>query len=368
MKFICDKEIILKEISTSYEVISTRNVLSILSNVYLEAENDILKIKSSDLKVGFESVIPVQVLIPGSVTVYCEKLLRILRELPSGDVEFELKDNMMFQINLLTKKINFQLKSVSSEKFPEIPDILENDMFEFSQKDFKEMVSSTIFAISDDETRYFMNGVYLEKIDNKIIMVASDGRRLSFIAKNIDGNFNDIKGLIIPSKILLIMSKLLPGEGNVLMAFSEKNIFIKFLNHKFSSNLIEGKFPNYQKVIPEKQQYKAIVEKKLIENAVKRVSVLVEQKSRRVYLLLTKDNMLISSDESEIGVAKEEISCQYDGPDSTLILNYMYLLDPIKEMKEENISIEFTNPEKTITIKPIPEKDVIHIIMPMQKK
>jgi DNA polymerase III subunit beta len=368
MKFTCDKEILFKEISTAYEVISTRNVLSILSNVYLETDQNQLYIKSSDLKIGFESSIAVQVAIPGSVTVYCEKLLKILRELPLGEIEFELKDNMMFEINPLQKKINFQLRSISTEKFPEFPDISETDAFEIAQQDFSEMVSNTIFAISDDETRFFMNGVYLEKADNKIIMVASDGRRLSFIAKNVDGSFNDIKGVIIPAKILSILNKLLPKEGNVKVAISDKNFFAKFLNHKFSSNLIEGKFPNYQKVIPEKQQYKIVVDKKLLENAVRRVSVLVEQKSRRVYLLINKDTIVVSSDESEMGVAKEEIICQYDGPEATIILNYIYLLDPLKEMSEENILIEFTNPEKTVTIKPLPERDIVHIIMPMQKK
>jgi DNA polymerase III subunit beta len=368
MKFLCDKEALFKEISTAYEVISTRNVLSILSNVYLETDKTTLKIKASDLKVGFESSIPVHVEASGSVTVYCEKLLKILRELPSGEVSFELKDNMMFQINPVSKKINFQLKSISTDKFPEIPEIGEDQSFELAQKDFIEMVSNTIFAISDDETRFFMNGGYPEKIDNKAIMVASDGRILSFIAKNIEGSFNDVKGIIIPSKILAILNKLISKEGNLLLAVTEKNFFAKFGNHKFSSNLIEGKFPNYQKVIPDKQQHKLIVDRKILENAVRRVSVLVEQKSRRVYLVVNKDNIIVSSDESEMGLAKEEIPCQYDGPDAEIILNYIYLLDPLKEMTEESIAIEFTNPEKTITIKPIPERDIVHIIMPMQKK
>jgi DNA polymerase III subunit beta len=305
---------------------------------------------------------------PGNVTIYCEKFLKILRELPPGEVEFELIENMMLQIKPVTKKINFQLKSIAAEKFPEIPEISSGSTFEVSQKDFIEMVANTIFAISDDETRFFMNGVYLEKIDSKLILVASDGRRLSFISKNINGSFDDVKGIIIPSKILMILNKLLQKEGMLLLSISEKNILLSFSNHKFSSNLIEGKFPNYQKVIPEKQQYQIIADRKALENAVRRVSVLVEQKSRRVYLIVSKDSMIVSSDESEMGQAKEEIACQYEGPDATIILNYIYLLDPIKEMTEENILIEFTNPEKTVTIKPSPERDIVHIIMPMQKK
>lgn len=367
MKFSCEKELILKEINIAQEIISSRNILSVLSNVLLETSGNTLKIKASDVKVSYESNIEVDVAVQGSATIYCEKFLSILKSLPEGDIEFELQDNVIFSIKPVFKKIDFQIKSISSENFPEIPDIDNESYFELPQSDFTEMISNTIFAISDDETRYFMNGVYIENAENKLVMVASDGRRLSYAGKNIE-NIPEFQGIIIPPKILNIVRKLVSGEGNLSIAITEKNIFIKLGNHKFISNLIDGRFPNYNKVIPAQQEHRLIVEKKLFESAIKRVSLLAEQKSRRVYLVLNNSSLVINSDKSEIGMAQEEIPCEYDGPDGTIVLNYIYVLEPLKEMDVEKIAIEFTETDKTVKIKSEPEKDYIHVIMPMQKK
>ena len=230
------------------------------------------------------------------------------------------------------------------------------------------MITNTVFAISDDETRYFMNGVYVEKVENGLVMVASDGRRLSYVNKKSNKEIPDFNGIIIPPKILNSAKKLMSGEGNLQIAINEKNIFLKFGNHKFVSNLIEGKFPNYQKVIPDSHEYRIIVEKKLFESAIKRVSLLAEQKSRRVYVILKNNILIINSDKSEMGMAQEEIPCEYEGPEGIIVLNYLYVLDPLREITDEKIAIEFTEMDKTIKIKSEPEKDFIHVIMPMQKK
>lgn len=368
MKFTCEKDELIKEISIAQEIISSRNVLSILSNVFLDVDENTLTIRATDLKVGFETSISVEASNTGSTTVFCDKLLGILKSLPTGEIEFELSENMMLTIRPLFKKIDFQLKSISSEKYPEIQSTQEENFFEFQQKDFIEMISSTSFAISDDETRYFMNGVYLEKAEDRLIMVASDGRRLSFIAKPVDPDLPDIKGIIIPPKILNILRRLLPGEGNLSLCITDKNVFAKFGSHKISSSLIDGQFPNYQRVIPDSQENRIVVKRELLVNALKRVSLLVEQKSRRIFLKVEENNLIISSEESEIGMAREEIPCEYTGPEATIALNYIYLMEPLKEIAEENVSIEFTETGKAVTLKSVPEKEYLHIVMPMQTK
>ena len=365
MKFTCERDTIINEISIAQEIISSKNVLSVLSNVLLKIEEDSLFIRATDMKVGFETSIPVEVAETGSITVFCDKLLGILRSLPTGEVEFELNENMMLSIKPIFKKINFSLKSIASDRYPELHATQEDNYFEFSQKDIIEMISSTIFAVSDDETRYFMNGIYLEKIEDKINMVATDGMRLSFISKPISSEVPDIKGIIIPPKILNILRKLLPGEGNLSLCITDKNIFAKFGRHRLSSSIIDGQFPNYNRVIPEKQEQQFVIQKDLLENALKRVSLLVEQKSRRVYMKIQEENLILSSEETEIGMAREEIPCQYNGPEADIALNYLYLMEPLREIKEENISIAFTDTTKAITIKSVPEKEYLHIIMPM---
>lgn len=365
MKFTCEKNTIQKEISVAQEIISTRNALSILSNVLLIAENNALTIKATDLKVGFETQIPADIAEEGSTTVFCDKFLGILRSLPDGDIEFS-QDNNRLLIQPLFKKINFQLKSIAGEKFPELQEISEDQYFEVSQKDIIEMVSHTIFAVSDDETRYFMNGVYMENQDGSLSMVATDGRRLSFISKSLENQIPAFDPVIIPPKVLHLLRKLSSGEGNVKIAVGEKNLFLQFDSQKISSSLIEGQFPNYKRVIPEQQNYEATIKRDLFEEALKRVSLLVEQKSRRIYLNLSEGTLTLTSEESEIGVAKEELECAYQGPDITIALNYLYLTEPLRVMDDEEILIRFSEPNKAISLLSNPEKEFFHIVMPMQ--
>jgi len=363
MKFVCERNILLKEIAIAQEIITSKNVVSILSNIYLEAENDTLTIKATDLKVNFETKVPVTVLESGPATVFGDKFLGILGSVPEGEMEFEYKDNRV-RIKTTAKKANFQLKSIASDKFPEFP-MSNSEYFEMPIKDFKEMVSQTVFAVSDDETRYFMNGVFLEKNEGKLVMVATDGRRLAHANKNAD-NIQDFAGIIVPPKILNIISKRAGDEGLIAISITGKTIFIRFGSYNLSSVLIEGNFPNYRKVIPEDQTSSFIIDRKEMLDALKRVSLLVEQKSHRVYIGLKSGVMEIYSEEGEIGDAKEEIPCKFDGEGISMALNYRYIEEPFKAISGEEICVRFTNPSKAITIMPVPESDFFHIVMPMQ--
>jgi DNA polymerase-3 subunit beta len=364
MKFTCDRSILLKEISIAQEIISSKNVISILSNIYLEAKNNSLLIKTTDLKVFFETKLAVTVIEEGFTTVYGDKFLGILTSIPEGELEFDQRD-FKITIRPALKKIKFQLKSIASDKFPEFPAAKEKNTFEIPVKTFKEMIKQTVFAVSDDETRYFMNGVFFEKQENEFAMVATDGRRLAYISKQA-GGIDDFTGIIVPPKILTIVMKRAGDEGIIALSITDKILFVSFGSYNLSSVLIEGDFPNYRRVIPENQSYSFTVNRIEMIDALKRVSLLVEQKSHRVYLGLAPGVVSVSSEESEIGAAKEEIPCRYDGEELSIALNYRYIEEPFKEMKEEEVEIFFTEPHKAITIKSVPAGDFFHIIMPMQ--
>jgi DNA polymerase-3 subunit beta len=363
MKFVCERNILLKEISIAQEIIASKNVISILSNIYLEAQDDSLVIKATDLKVNFETKVPVKVLEAGPATVFGDKFLGILGSVPEGEMEFEYKDNRV-KIKTSVKKANFQLKSIASDKYPEFP-VSSVDYFELPIKYFKEMVSQTVFAVSDDETRYFMNGVYLEKSDGKIVMVATDGRRLAYSEKE-ENSVADFSGVIVPPKILNVIAKRSGDEGLIAISVTDKTIFFRFGSYSLSSVLLEGQFPSYRKVIPAEQNNSLTVNRIEMLEALRRVSLLVEQKSHRVYVGLKPGMMEIYSEEGEIGEAKEEIPCKYDGDEVALALNYRYIEEPFKAIGNEEICIQFTDPGKAITIVPVPKTDFFHIVMPMQ--
>jgi DNA polymerase-3 subunit beta len=364
MKFTCERSVLLKEISIAQEIIASKNAISILSNIYLEALEDSLIIKATDMKVNFETKVPVTVVEPGPVTVFGEKFLNILSSVPDGDLEFEQVENKIV-IKPSAKKVKFQLKSIASDKFPEFP-VSGAEYFDMPIKDFKEMVNQTVFAVSDDETRYFMNGVYVEKAEEKIIMVATDGRRLAYINKSAGNEIKDFAGVIVPPKILNVITKRAGDEGLVSISVTDKTIFIRFGSYHLSSVLLEGQFPNYRKVIPETQTSSLSINRGEMLDALRRVSLLVEQKSHRVYLGLAPGIMSVYSEESEIGTAKEEIPCKYDGEEIAIALNYRYIEEPFKVISDSDICIRFTSATKAITITPLPEKDFFHIVMPMQ--
>lgn len=365
MKFSCERDVLIKEISVAQEIISSRNVLSILSNVMLSVADNTLTIRATDLKVSFETKIPVEASQEGSSTVFCDKMLGILRSLPTGEIEFRTTEENTFTISPVFRKINFQLKSISSEKFPEIPQAAEDSFFEFPQARLIEMIRQTIFAVSDDETRYFMNGVYMENADGQLVMVATDGRRLSYIRSDEQSELPDFPGAIVPPKVLGLVRKLASGEGNVRISLSAKSIFFHFDNQKLSSSLIEGQFPNYQRVIPDTQEHAFTVSRSELAEAIRRVSLLVE-KSRRIYLRLTPGAIAISSEQSEIGVAHEELSCTYEGEETLMAINYLYLSDPLKIIETDEVEIQFSEPTKALSLFAVPRGSYFHIVMPMQ--
>lgn len=365
MKFSFDRDALLKEISIAQEIIATKNAISILSNVLLEAQNGTLTIKATDIKVNFETKIPVDIQEGGSTTVFCDKFMSIISSLPPGEIEFDQND-IKINIRSVAKKAKFQLKSITSDKYPEFTSPNNLQFFEVPVKDFKEMIGQTVFSVSDDETRYFMNGVFMEKKEDQLQLIATDGRRLAYIAKSFGVTIPDFKGVIIPPKILTIINRRASDEGLLAIAVGEKNIFFRFGNYEFSSVLIEGQFPNYNRVIPASQAYSFEVETKELQEALKRVALLVEQKSRRVFLTVAPGTLTISSQETEIGTAKEEIPCRYDGQEITIALNYLYVEEPLKVIGSDRVKVEFTESMKAITLRAEPSKDFFHIVMPMQ--
>ena len=365
MKISFDRDTLLKEISIAQEIIATKTALTILSNVLLSVKSDSLTIKATDIKVTFETKIPVNVIEEGSTTVFCDKFANILSSLPSGEVELEQKDQKM-TIKSSVKKAKFQLKTISENDFPAFTEPTDINFFSIPSKNFKEMIHQTVFSVSDDETRYFMNGVYIENKENNLVFVATDGRRLAFIKKNFGIPLPNFKGIIVPPKILNIINRHSTDEGEIKIAIGEKNIFFNFNSYKFSSVLIDGQFPSYDRVIPENQKFSFEVDRTELMEALKRVSLLVELKTRRIFLNVIPGSLIISSKESEIGNAREEIPCRYDGEEVMFAVNCIYLEEPLKAINNERVRIEFTEVMKPVTLKPEPEEDFFHIIMPMQ--
>ena len=365
MKFTCPKNTLLKEIILALDFTSQRNTLSIVSNVLLETNDNKLIIKATDQKIGFSSTIDVETIESGTTTVFCDKFLGILRALPDEHIIFEEVGEKLF-IHPQNKTIDFSLRTIGSDKFPTLESFPTDSFFEIGQRDLFEMIDQTIFAISDDETRYFMNGVYVEQKGNYLTMVATDGRRLSLIERTFETPFAEFSPIIIPAKFLSLLKKGGTGEGEISLYITDSIIFASFGTQLMYSTLIKGQFPNYRRVIPGHQPNICTIEIAKMNEALKRVSLLVENKAKRIYLDIEDNFVTISSEESDFGQAKEIISCKYSGPSVRLAMNYSYLVSPLRVMQSKEFDLCFTEANKAVTIQPNPEKDYFHIIMPMQ--
>ena len=365
MKFACQKNILLREIMLALEFTSQRNTLSIVSNVLLETSENNLTVKATDQKIGFKTVLPVETIEDGSTTVFCDKFLGILRALPDENIIFEEVGDKLF-IHPERNSINFELRTIGADKFPQLEEAPGDAWFSIGQKDMFDMIDQTIFAISDDETRYFMNGVFLEHNPEGLTMVATDGRRLSYITRHLEEIINPFQSAIIPAKFLSLLKKSGTGEGTLSLAVTESIVFARIGDQFMYCALIKGQFPNYRRVIPATQTNICRLSISDMLEALKRVSLLVEYKAKRMYLDIDAGGVTVSSEESDFGQAKETINCDYMGSSCRLAINYSYLMSPLKVMEGQDFLICYTEANRAITIKPDPEKDYFHIIMPMQ--
>lgn len=373
MKFTFDRDAMIGEIAIAQEIISTKNSGSILSNVFLSASNNVLTIKATDVKVSFQASVPVQVQEEGSTTVYCDKLMGILSALPEGEVEFAQQGGDGSQalgvvIKPTGKKIKFEMRTMSEEKFPEVAVSEDAPYFEVSAKEIKEMIAQTVFAVSSDETRYFMNGVYFEKKGDSLNMVATDGRRMGFSSKEILAGVPDFPAAIIHPKVLGIVLKHCPDEGNIQMAIVDKMVFFKFASYRFGAALIDGQFPAYERVIPASQAHHFTVAKDELVAAMRRVALMVDKKAGRIYFNMEPGLLRITSRQSELGSADEEIPSDYEGDPISIAMNYRYIDEPLRVLSGDKIAFEFTEEMKAVTMRPEPASHYFHIIMPMQKE
>ncbi len=363
MKFIADRDILQREILIAHDIISGSNMISILSNVLIEASDNTLRIQATDLKVSFQTQIPIDTEIPGSTTVTCDKFLNVLRSFPEGDIDFELIENRLV-ISRKKERINFKLRCIPPQDYPSFTTFDEKTLT-IGAQDFSEMIEQTIISVSDDETRFYMNGVYMEPGQNSLIMVSTDGRKLSYIERNLSSEVPFFEPVIIPPKFLNLIKKTSSREGSVDIAVSDTHIFADFDSHHLSSTLIEGKYPNYKRVIPMNQSKMCSIASKEFMEALKRVSLLVDQKSRRLLIDIEGDSLILSSEEQDLGAAKEQLTCEYNGEPIRMVMNCQYLMNPMRVINSDRVVLAFQDAGKAVTLRPDPEKDFFHVIMPM---
>ena len=213
-----------------------------------------------------------------------------------------------------------------------------------------------------------MSGVFFEKTeDNKFVFVATDAKRLAHASTDVTTDVPDFFPVIIPTKILNIVSKHAPDEGMISIAVTEESIFFKFGGYKLSSSLIKGQYPAYKRVIPQNQEHSVKVLKSDLVDAIKRITIMTEKNNERIFLNIQPGMLRVMSSQSEEGTAEEEIPAEYADEEMTIAVNYKYIDQPLRVMHSEQAVIEFTEEMRALTLRPEPAANYFHVIMPMQK-
>lgn len=366
MKFICPCETLRKEISYASNFTTKRNALSITSNVLLENKNNTLTIKATDSKNGFISSIEVNTIVPGSTTVLCDKFLDVLKNI-NGDVELEIsqeKENLSIK-NSSESKFIVNIRTVDSDKFPEMIEYPEEDYFTVGQNLFFDMIDKTSYAVGHEESRFFLTGVYMEYKNDKLVMVATDGKRLNCVRRSFEQEIGAFVPSIVPVNFLNNLKMIGSGDGVLSLSFKNGYAFASIEGRYMYSLLITGNYPNYERVIPKSFEYKAVASTSEMLDAINLISVTIEMKSKKIIFEVNGDGIMVSGEDSD-GNSKNVVKCDYDGPEMKLSFNYNFLQDAIKKIESDDFAICFNNSNTAIGLLSEPESDYIFIIMPMQ--
>jgi DNA polymerase-3 subunit beta len=369
MKIKVAKHDLVALIARTQNIVEKRNTMPILVNVLLEASNNKLKVFATNLEVSLTDEIPCEVQTPGKVAANAKSLFEIIKEMPEGQIQLTKQDNNW--LKLAQGKSVFNIVGISPEEYPVFPAHTTKDFMQIDAKTMADMIAKTIYSVSNDETRYHLNGVYFEKVTGRndgYLMVATDGHRLSLVNRfNGEKPNGPTEGVIIPRKGLQEIYKLLENsEGSFKMAIEGSQLVVCSGPTVLMVRLIEGKYPNYRQLIPQNLSEQVLVNREALLSSLKRVSLLSNQKSKGVTLSLTNGRLEITSNNPDLGDAKEELEVDYKGTGLKIGFNAKYMMDVLGSIQDEDIKIDLKDQLSPGVMRPSADKDYTCVIMPMR--
>jgi DNA polymerase-3 subunit beta len=374
MQVEIEKTELLKMISMAQTVAEKRANMPNLVNLLFEAEQDTLKVYATDLEISLATKAPAKVLKAGKVTVHAKHIFEIIKELNDMPVRLTALDNSWIQIQ--QKRYNSKLHGSDPNEYPVFPVIGSCEFTKIPSQTLKEMIAKVIFSVSNDDTRYHLNGVYLERYWNEdqfhLRMAATDGHRLAVVSKKVEGivvneDPSKLFGVIIPRKGIQELNKILETVDNsVELAIEGAQLVVKHGETVLLIRLIEGKYPNYQQLIPKAINHNLILPREPFFTSIKRVSFHAHQKSKSVVIEVSNSKMLISSNNTDLGEASDEIEVSYDGSGFKVNLNARYLMEILGAINTELVDVQLKDINSPLVVRPHEDANYTCVVMPMR--
>ncbi len=370
MKFQISKDVIYKSISHLQGIVDKKNTLPVLSNILIEAKNNSLILSSTDMDISIVEKLNCNILEDGATTINSQIFYDIVRKL-DDNAEIEIISNDGKLLTLRASGSRFSLACLPKEDFPIIDQSSGGTNLKINSKVLYKLIDKTKFAISNEETRYFLNGLYFnvfnEDTKTEVTLVGTDGHRLAKFSHQIDQKIDQISGVIIPKKTIYELSKLLSDlDEEIEIIISSNKIIFLINNLVFVSKLIDGSFPDYKRVIPTENNNIVEINREKLLSAVDRVSTIANEKSPVIKFKLIKNILNLNTINNENSTATEDLSLDYDGDEFEIGFNSKYIMDIVNNLEDEIISLNFKDESSPILAKEKSNSKLTYVLMPMR--
>ena len=370
MQFVVNRDILLKSLNFVQGVVEKKNTLPILSNVLLQLKDKKLSIVATDLDIIFyDEINDVKIVNEGSTTTSAAILYDILRKISSNsEVSFDLKSEN--KLSLKSENADFNLLCLPTDNFPTFADEFEGQEISLNNSRFLKLLNKTRISISNDDTRHYLNGVFLHLTEgqgrNFLTGVATDSHRLSSSSLEIENNTN-FNSLILPRKTVFQLCSLLSeSTETLLMQTSDNKIKFSLGNMKLISKVIDGKFPDYKKVVPTTNNKTLVVSAKDFINSIERVASVSLDRKEGVKLVINKDNVQLSVNSANSGEGNEKIKADFNSENLNISFNSKYLIDIASEVEDKNLKMNLKDSASPVLIEDTSDKNSYYVIMPMK--
>ncbi len=371
MELVVRKADLLRELQLFQGIVERKNTIPILANVLIETDGDQVKLLATDLEVGLRSHCQASVAKKGSLTLPAKKLYEIIKALPETDVRIEEDKS---GVKVAADRFDSRMQTLPREDFPTLPDGTGLYSATLPREVLKNMVAKTQFAITGEDTRYFLNGALFIQRPDSMSLVSTDGHRLALITVARDNAKSRAKSVdeervILPRKTLLELGRLLSeGDGDIQYERGENHLFFEVGGRLLISRMIDGQFPAFERVIPKGNDKRVEFDRDRLTSAVKRVALLSNERSRAVKFQMDKGKVEIASSSPEFGEAKEVLMVEYTAAPVTICFNAQYVLDFLSVIETDSVGLEFKDEMSQAVMKPIGAEgyDYTYVIMPMR--
>ena len=363
MEVQLERDAFSKGLQMVQNIVEPRQTLPILANVLLETEGDVLRVTATDLAVGARVSVPAKVASPGAITLSARKLAEIVKELPVAPLSLKVQENAW--VVLRCGGVSYKLVGLAAEDFPAVVPTASPAWVALDGKALKEMLGRTAFAMSHDESRYALNGVLLSVQPGRLRVVATDGHRLALASRALPNGAGSATG-IVPRKAVQEVMRVLGAGEEVQVALVENQFILRMPNFLLVARLIEGQFPNYEQVVPKGHPCRLAVSRSALAAALRRVSVLSEERTKPVKLLLSPGALKLSASNPELGEAEESLAVDYSGEELAIGFNSRYVLDALSAVETDEVVAELKDGLSPGIIRSLEGEEYFCVIMPMR--